>query len=341
MPPGSATTRSPTSAPDSLRRSTAPWLPSTSIVDASPCVRALVATRGPARGCAARRASSRWCASRTRPSRDDRSAQTLRATSTQTSPESTVLTATAPRSSVVSLFGGNTSEVLFSCTACRSCFNWVKWQHRMPPLPALVSRDLAAPIDEPRQTQPRQGMMMPYTDYQTLSFDKRDRVLTITLNRPDRLNAINGVLHEELSRVFDELNRDRSVDVAILTGAGRAFCAGGDADWLETLGRGPARLGDPQRGDAAHRQRDPGVPAAHHRQAGRHCCRTRSHHRPVLRRHLRLRQGAHRRPARQGRPRGRRRRQRDLARAYRVRPGAGIPLHRGVPHRGAGRCPSG
>lgn len=80
---------------------------------------------------------------------------------------------------------------------------------------------------------------MPYTDYQTLTFQKRDRVLTIALNRPERLNAIDGVLHDDLSRVFDELNRDRSVDVAILTGEGRAFCAGGDADWLETLAEDP------------------------------------------------------------------------------------------------------
>lgn len=42
---------------------------------------------------------------------------------------------------VVSLFGGNTSEVLLSCLACHTCFNWVKWQHRLPPLPALVGRD--------------------------------------------------------------------------------------------------------------------------------------------------------------------------------------------------------
>lgn len=42
---------------------------------------------------------------------------------------------------LVSLFGGNTSEVLLSCLACRTCFNWVKWQHRLPPLPALVRRD--------------------------------------------------------------------------------------------------------------------------------------------------------------------------------------------------------
>lgn len=80
---------------------------------------------------------------------------------------------------------------------------------------------------------------MTYTDYKALQISKRDRVLTIALNRPDRLNSIDGVLHEELSRVFDELNRDRSVDVAILTGEGRAFCAGGDADWLETLTEDP------------------------------------------------------------------------------------------------------
>lgn len=41
---------------------------------------------------------------------------------------------------LVSLFGGSTSEVLFQCTQCRSCFNWVKWEHRMPPLPARAGR---------------------------------------------------------------------------------------------------------------------------------------------------------------------------------------------------------
>jgi hypothetical protein len=55
---------------------------------------------------------------------------------------------------LVSLFGGNTSEVLFSCTRCRSCFNWVKWEHRMPRLPARAGRitpaGSASPADEPR-----------------------------------------------------------------------------------------------------------------------------------------------------------------------------------------------
>ncbi|MQA04981.1 MAG: enoyl-CoA hydratase/isomerase family protein [Streptosporangiales bacterium] len=76
---------------------------------------------------------------------------------------------------------------------------------------------------------------MTYDEYEFLEISRRERVLTIALNRPEKLNAINGGLHEELSRVFDDLNRDRDIDVAILTGAGRAFCAGGDADWLDTL----------------------------------------------------------------------------------------------------------
>lgn len=41
---------------------------------------------------------------------------------------------------VASLFGSTTSEVLFSCTRCRSFFNWVKWQHRLPPVPARRAR---------------------------------------------------------------------------------------------------------------------------------------------------------------------------------------------------------
>lgn len=80
---------------------------------------------------------------------------------------------------------------------------------------------------------------MGYDNYEALVISRRERVLTIMLNRPDKLNAIDGVLHEELSRVFEELNRDREVDVAVLTGAGRAFCAGGDADWLDTLIQDP------------------------------------------------------------------------------------------------------
>jgi len=76
---------------------------------------------------------------------------------------------------------------------------------------------------------------MNYDDFPSLLFSQRDRVLTVTLNRPERLNAIDGQMHEDLSRVFEDINRNRDIDIVILTGAGRAFCAGGDADWLQSL----------------------------------------------------------------------------------------------------------
>lgn len=76
---------------------------------------------------------------------------------------------------------------------------------------------------------------MDYESYPSLLFDKRDRVLTVTLNRPDKLNAIDGTMHHDLSRVFEDINRDRGVDIVVLTGAGRAFCAGGDANWLQEM----------------------------------------------------------------------------------------------------------
>lgn len=76
---------------------------------------------------------------------------------------------------------------------------------------------------------------MNFESYTSLLFEKKDRILTVTLNRPERGNAIDGPMHSELSRVFEEINRDRSIDVVILTGAGKVFCAGGDMDWLQSL----------------------------------------------------------------------------------------------------------
>ena len=64
--------------------------------------------------------------------------------------------------------------------------------------------------------------------YDTLLIDKRDKVLTITLNRPERLNAVNEVMHQEIADVFGEVGRDPEVSAVVLTGAGRGFCSGGD-----------------------------------------------------------------------------------------------------------------
>src|SRR6185369_11787750 len=59
-------------------------------------------------------------------------------------------------------------------------------------------------------------------------YEKRNRIAYLTLNRPDALNALDDKLNDELWRVWSDFNRDDAVDVAIVTGAGKAFCAGAD-----------------------------------------------------------------------------------------------------------------
>jgi enoyl-CoA hydratase/carnithine racemase len=66
---------------------------------------------------------------------------------------------------------------------------------------------------------------MSYTD---LIYDVRDQVATITLNRPERMNALSPNLEAELHRAFDQADADPAAKVVVLTGAGAAFCAGFD-----------------------------------------------------------------------------------------------------------------
>lgn len=68
--------------------------------------------------------------------------------------------------------------------------------------------------------------------YKTIVLGRRGRLLTITLNRPDKLNAVNPDLHEELAHVFGFAARDEHSDVLLLTGAGKAFSAGGDLEQI-------------------------------------------------------------------------------------------------------------
>ncbi len=69
---------------------------------------------------------------------------------------------------------------------------------------------------------------MDYSEYQFLKIEVAERVATVTINRPDALNAVTSRLHHELEQVWLDLAADRAVNAIILTGAGRAFCAGGD-----------------------------------------------------------------------------------------------------------------
>src|SRR5512143_4044902 len=59
-------------------------------------------------------------------------------------------------------------------------------------------------------------------------YEKRNRIGYVTLNRPDALNALDDELNSELWTVWDDFARDESLDVAVLTGAGKAFCSGAD-----------------------------------------------------------------------------------------------------------------
>src|SRR5437660_11397194 len=64
--------------------------------------------------------------------------------------------------------------------------------------------------------------------YESINYEVAEQILTITLNRPDKLNAFNGTMQRELIEAFDAADADDDVRAIIVTGAGRGFCAGAD-----------------------------------------------------------------------------------------------------------------
>ena len=65
-------------------------------------------------------------------------------------------------------------------------------------------------------------------EFETILYDIKDKVLTVTLNRPERLNAFTGQMMDDLIEAFDKSGKDDDIRVIIVTGAGRGFCAGAD-----------------------------------------------------------------------------------------------------------------
>lgn len=73
-----------------------------------------------------------------------------------------------------------------------------------------------------------------YSQYEMLKIDKSDQILTITLNNPTRKNAVNRRMHIELERIWDDVDADDDVRVAVLTGEGNAFCSGIDLQGIKS-----------------------------------------------------------------------------------------------------------
>ena len=80
--------------------------------------------------------------------------------------------------------------------------------------------------------------------YETVLYDVSDCICTITLNRPEKLNAWTRQMHLDLKDAMQTAGADRDARVIILTGAGRGFCAGADMGGLQAIGAGTAGTAD-------------------------------------------------------------------------------------------------
>ena len=78
-------------------------------------------------------------------------------------------------------------------------------------------------------------------DFETVLIERDGAVATVTMNRPESMNAFNSVLRRELLVAARELNLDTSIHVVVLTGAGRAFGAGARSGGRAGRGHGPRR----------------------------------------------------------------------------------------------------
>ncbi|MEL7109003.1 MAG: enoyl-CoA hydratase-related protein [Pseudomonadota bacterium] len=66
------------------------------------------------------------------------------------------------------------------------------------------------------------------SEFETITLERKERIAVVTLKRPDSLNALNALVMSEIAAAFEEVDRDPSIAVSVLTGAGRAFAAGAD-----------------------------------------------------------------------------------------------------------------
>ena len=101
------------------------------------------------------------------------------------------------------------------------------------------------------------GDRIPPMSYEHIAYEATDGVLTITLDRPEQLNAFTGTMLKELIDAFDRADSDDAVRAIIVTGRGRGFCAGAD------LSGGPDTFNASSRGRTTDIQQN--------RDGGGHC----------------------------------------------------------------------
>jgi len=79
-------------------------------------------------------------------------------------------------------------------------------------------------------------------DYTRFTFERNGRIITAAITSDHPVNGVDGPMHDEMARIFVDLQRDSLSDIIILTGKGRAFCAGGDFDWFDEQIADPSKF---------------------------------------------------------------------------------------------------
>lgn len=85
--------------------------------------------------------------------------------------------------------------------------------------------------------------------YRLITYDIADAIATVTLNRPEKLNAYTPAMGDEIVDAFHRAQKDDDVRVVILTGAGKAFCAGVDLDYVKAVAAGEIDPTTPRLGE--------------------------------------------------------------------------------------------
>ena len=178
---------------------------------------------------------------------------------------------------------------------------------------------------------------------ETLLVDREDGVVTVTLNRPEKKNAINGRMWRELIEVFDEVEESPETRVLVITGAGDGFCSGADltdADNAEDLRGGRRRLAAPDADRGSRRAAAPRAARPDDRGGQRRGRRRRVQPRARLRPRRGVRSGAVLGDLLEARAQRRLRWLVDLAPADRPAPGEGARVPRGRHRRDRSRTAS-